>query len=177
MANSTITMAPASPTRSYYTKNGGTAITASDVAIASVTKSDATSILSVAFVATSTTVTINPGGEDSVAITNGTIRECCCVNGHNMATGNVIIASARRKSGTTAAILAQTVVITINAVEVGRFTVLAAGISADPVCGFLQWFSPAADTRFALVTPYDVVVTVTAADPSLEYFIEIVGKA
>jgi len=73
--------------------------------------------------------------------------------------------------------LAQTVIIYINAVEIGRFHVLAAGISADPECGSVQFWTPFADTRFALVTPYNVVFTVTAADPSLEYFFEIAGKA
>lgn len=163
-------------TRSYYTRNGGTPITAIDVAIASVSRTDATSIFAVAFVATNTTVTLNPQGEDSVAITNGTIRECCCVGGQSMATAYMLRASARRKAGTTLAILAQTVVVTVNAVEVARYAVLAAGVSADPVCGYAYWFNPAADARLALVTPWDVVFTVTAADASLEYFIEIVGK-
>ena len=176
MATSTITCAPDSPTRAYYTTNGGTAITAVNIAIASVSRTDANSILSIAFTPTSTTVTVNPGGEDSVAITNGTIRECCCVNGHNMASAYMLRASARRKPGTSDTIVAQTVVMTINSVEVGRFNVLAAAGGADPVAGFCYVFTPEADTRFALIS-HNLVFTVTAADPDIEIYCEIVGKS
>lgn len=176
MANSSITCAPDAMTRSYYTRNGGTPITAINSGIASVTRTDADSLLAVAFTPTNTTVTINPGGEDSVAITNGTIRECCCVNGHNMASAYLFRAGARRLTGQTGAIVDQTVVFTINSVEVGRFTVLAVGAGSDePVSGFIYVFSPTADTRFALAT-YNLVATVTAADSDLEIFVEIVGK-
>lgn len=177
MANSSFTITPAMPARAYYTRNGGTPMTSIDTAIAAFSRTDITSILAAAFVATGTTVTINPGGEDTVAIAGGTIRECCCVNGHNMATAYVLRASARRKAGTTAAIVAQTVIITINAVEIARFSVLAAAISADPVAGYVEQAMPAGDARFAFVTPWDLVFTVTAADPSLEYFVEVLGRA
>lgn len=176
MALSSVTCSPDIPVRAYRSRNGGTEITSIGLSIAPVTKADANALIAVAFVATNTTVTINPQGEDSVSITNGTINTCCCINGQNMLTGNMVVASARRLGGTTAAIAAQTVILSIGGVEIGRFAVAPAAISANPVCGFHYYFSPAADARMDLVAN-NLVLTVTAAEPSLQIFVEILGRA
>lgn len=131
--------------------------------------------LSASFTPSGTSVTINPTGENAITFTNATARELACVDGHLLGEGLWFRASARRKPGTTGAIVAQTVVWTVNSVEVGRFNVEAAAAGADPVCGFCEIVNTAGDSRFDITTN-NLVCGVTAADTDLEIFFLLFGN-
>lgn len=135
-------------------------------------------VFCVAFTPTATTCNVQFDNSDVVAITGGTAREFTSISNPagDIEGVNLFRASARRKPGTTGAIVAQTVVITVNAVEVGRFNVNAADAGADPVCGYVEIFNTTAtgDTRFNLNT-YAISFGITAADSDLEIFFEAVG--
>ena len=131
--------------------------------------------LAAAFTPSGTSVTINPTGFNAVTFTNATAREFICMDGHLLAEGLYFRASARRKPGTTGAIVAQTVVFTVNSVEVGRFNVEAAAAGADPVCGAFELTNTVADTRFDITTN-NLVCGVTAADTDIEIFFLLFGN-
>ncbi len=134
-------------------------------------------VLEASFTPTGTSVTINPTATNAVTFTNGTAREFVCVGGHLIAEGLYFRASARRKPGTTGAIVAQTVIFTVNSVEVGRFYVQAAAAGADPVCGWIDYSTGGvADARFDITTN-NLVCGVTAADSDLEIFFKLLGNS
>ena len=131
-------------------------------------------ILSAAFTPTGTTVTINPTADDAITFTNAGPRESICIGAASATTGRYFKAGARRKPGTTGAIVAQSVVFTINSVEIGRFTVKAADAYAEPESGFVELCSPAADARLDITT-YNLICTCTAADTDIEIFFEFIS--
>lgn len=133
------------------------------------------SALYVAFTPSDTTVTINPTGENAITFTNATGREYLCTT-NPIVGAYFLFAKARRKPGSTGAIVAQTVTISLNSVTVGVFNVAAATAGSDPVSGFVSSFFPgvAGDTRFDLQT-YNLTVGVTAADSDLEIEITLIG--
>lgn len=130
--------------------------------------------LAASFTPTGTSVTVNPTADDAITFTNGTAREYICLNGHVISDAKHVRAGARRKPGTTGAIVAQTVTFTINSVELGRFTVLAADASTDPISGSIEIVTPAGDSRWGLVGR-DLTIGVTAADADLEIFFSMSG--
>jgi len=163
-----------SPSRTYA-NTGGATIEGINVYAGPWETTAATKVLEMAFTPTDVSVTVNPAGDDSVTMTNGTMRTQVCVGGHTMAGAYYFRAGARRKPGTTGAIVAQAITFTINSVQVGKFTVAAADASTDPICGSVEMVSPTLDTRFNFGTPWDLIVAVTAADSDLEIFFTIVG--
>ncbi len=146
-----------------------------NVTIPPASLSGANAAFSAAFTPSGTSVTINPTGDNAITFTNATAREFVCVDGHLLGEGLYFRASARRKPGTTGAIVAQTVVWTVNSVEVGRFNVEAAAAGADPICGFCEIVNTSSDTRFD-VTTNNLVCAVTEADTDLEIFFLLIGK-
>lgn len=126
-----------------------------------------------AFTPSSTSVTINPTGENAITFTNATASEYLCTN-DPIAAAHFFAATARRKPGTTGAIAAQTVVITVNSVEIGRFNVESAAASANPRVGFTSFFNVAGDSRMT-TDGQNIAVAVTAADTDLEIILFAAG--
>lgn len=85
---------------------------------------------------------------------------------------------ARRKPGTTGAIVAQTVILKNQAasVELARFEVLAAAAGEEPVSGWIDKPFPAGDTRWTLGNTETLAFAVTAVDTDLEIVLEIYGQ-
>lgn len=83
---------------------------------------------------------------------------------------------ARRKPGTSGAIVAQTVIIKDGAdsVELGRFQVAAAAAGADPVSGWLD-LPIFTDSRWTLGDGESLTVKVTAVDTDFEIVFEGIG--
>lgn len=84
---------------------------------------------------------------------------------------------ARRKAGTTGAIVAQTVIIKDegDTVELGRFQVAAAAAGADPVTGWLS-LPIITDSRWTMADGEGLVIKVTAVDTDLEIVAAIIGS-
>lgn len=131
-------------------------------------------ILAMAFTPTGTTVTINPTADDAITLTNAGPRESICIGAAAATTGRYFKAGARRKPGTTGAIVAQTVIFTVNSVEIGRFTVKAAAAYADPESGYVELCSPAADARLDITT-YNLTCAITTVDTDIEIFFEFIS--
>lgn len=89
--------------------------------------------------------------------------------------GKYFLLTARRKAGTTAAILQNTVIVTINSVEIGRLYIQAG--TTGPFGVFFFALPPdVEDTRFALSgtsTTGDLIFALTQADPSVVIHLEI----
>lgn len=128
------------------------------------------------FTPSGTSVTINPTGTDAISITNGTFRESVGIGSTAMASAKYFVLGARRKPGTTGAIVAQTITFVINSVTLATIKVASAAASADPVAGYVILTAPdeAPDTRFD-ITANDIVIGCTAADTDLEIFFLIIG--
>lgn len=133
----------------------------------------AASAVYAAFTPSNTTVTINPTAENAITFTNATGREYLCTS-NAMAGAYFFAATARRKPGTTASMAAQTVIVSVNSVEVGRFNVEAAAADATPRCGFVSFFNVSGDQRLETAAN-SITVGVTAADPELEIVLWAVG--
>ena len=179
MATSTITPRHTQHYRDYRTTNGNSQIIPINTEFQSgfsVTADGA--VLAVAFTPSGTTSTVSQSDADAVSVTNGTAREFTCIqNAAGSIEGAFLFrASARRKPGTTGAIVAQNVVISVNTVEIGRFPVLAANANEDPVVGYVEFFCPTAtgDTRVNLALNA-LSFAITAVDTDLEIFFEVVG--
>lgn len=160
--------------RQYVNTSGGSILDGIDAYAPPWETAAATTALEMAIVPTGTSITVNPAGTDDVTVTNGTTTRRVCIGGQSMAGAYVFRAFARRKSGSTGAIVAQVVTFTINSVEVGRFTVAAADASVDPISGSIELVSPTLDTRFNLAT-YNLIIGVTASDADIEIVFTIVG--
>jgi hypothetical protein len=135
-------------------------------------------VFAAAFTPSATTCTVASSDADAISITGGTAREFTCIpnSAGNIEGAYLFRASARRKPGTTGAIVAQNVIISVNSVEIGRFPVLAANANEDPVVGYVEFFCPTAigDTRVNLNTN-PLSFGITAVDTDLEIFFEVVG--
>lgn len=179
MATSTITPRHTQHYRDYRTGNGNSQIIPINTEFQGGISANADGgVLCVAFTPGNTTSTVNLSDADSIGITGATAREFTCLPG---ATGTIegaylFRASARRKPGTTGAIVAQNVVISVNTVEIGRFPVLAANAGEDPVVGYVEFFCPTAtgDTRVNLALNA-LSFAITAVDSDLEIFFEVIG--
>ena len=130
-----------------------------------------------AFTITNSPALLKSTGESQLLITNASLRENHVVLPH-LNTYNLIAATARRKPGTTGAIVAQTIKVYKDSAPdeiIGVFTTKAAGLGEDPVCGFfVSYHSKAAgDSRCNLQTS-GVTISCTV-DPSLEIVLWIVG--
>jgi len=89
--------------------------------------------------------------------------------------GKFMLLTARRKAGTTAAILSNVIIVSINSVEIGRIYVQA---GTNGQCGIFFFALPTdhEDARFALSgtsTTGDLIFALTQADPSLTIHLEI----
>lgn len=134
--------------------------------------------VALAFTPTGTSITVNPTADDAITVTGGTAREYISLSGAIIASAHHFRAGARRKPGSTGAIVAQLVTFTINSIELGRFTVLAAAAGEDPVSGSFEMVSPTPDARYALFSggaSRDMTIAVTAVDSDLEIFFEMSG--
>ena len=179
MATSTITPRHTQHYRDYRTTNGNSQIIPINTEFQSGFSVAADgAVFAAAFTPSSTTCTIASSDADAVSITGGTAREFTCIPNAagNIRSAYLFRASARRKPGTTGAIVVQTVIVSVNAVEIGRFPVLAANAGEDPIVGYTEFFFPTAlgDTRVNLQT-YPLSFAITAVDTDLEIFFEIVG--
>lgn len=144
------------------------------------TNSEATppsnAVLAVAFTQTNVSATIDPTADNAVTVTNGTAREFLCIGGHAIVTATYFRASARRKPGSTGAIVANTVEFVIDSASVGKFDVLAAAAGVDPICGSVEMVYPGGDIRFD-ITAEIISVTLAFVDADLEVFFEIIGQS
>lgn len=134
----------------------------------------AASALYAAFTMTGTSGTLASTSEGVITPTNCTLRESYNTKPH-IGGAVLLAATARRKPGTTGSIAAQSVVFTVNSVEIGRFSVPATSAGLDPECGYVCFYNSAGDTRVDLAT-YSLTIGVTAADPDLEIVVWIVGN-
>jgi len=132
-------------------------------------------VLCVAFTPTSGSITIDPDG--GATITGGTVREYLSIRGESIAGAHYFRAFARRKPGTTGAIVAQVVTFTISAVEVGRFSYAAAAASTDPISGSIEMTMAAIDGRFDVTSDNIEITMDVGADPDIEVFFEIAGAS
>lgn len=127
-----------------------------------------------AFTLTSTTATLTSSTEGALSSSGCTVREFYNVK-PIMANAVFFAATARRKPGTTASIAAQEITITVNSVEVGRFSVAGASTGEDPEAGYVCCYSSVGDSRFALSVPHPITIAGTV-DPGLEIVVWIVGN-
>lgn len=124
---------------------------------------------------TGTTVTINPTGHNAITWTNATARKSLCSK-DPIEAGLFLAATARRKPGTTASMVAQTVTITINSVEIGRFNVEAAAANVNPRCGFFSTCQTELDNRI-LTNGLNISVGISTLDPELEIVLWVAGHS
>lgn len=162
------------PTRLYANSSGGSIVDPIDTYAPPWETSSATKVLAMALTPSGTSVTIDPTATDAVSVTTGTMRLQIAIGAHTLTGAYYFRAFARRKPGTTGAIVAQEITFTINSVQVGKFTVAAADASTDPISGSIELVQPTLDTRFNL-TSYNLVIGATASDADLEIVFEIVG--
>lgn len=127
-----------------------------------------------AFTPTGTSVTLTSATEGIITPSGCTLRESYNTKPH-LGSTVLFAATARRKPGTTGSIAAQTVVFSVNSVQIGRLTVPAAAAGIDPVCGYTTYYHSTGDTRTDLST-YALAVSVTAADPDLEIVVWMIGN-
>lgn len=135
-----------------------------------------------AFTPSATTITINFNGADTLAISGGTARISSAVGaGIANDTPFHVRLWARRKPGTTGAIVAQTITLkggSSGANTLGSIRVAAAAAGADPVCDFLDLPCVASgNTNHTFDSTDKVTITVTAADTDLEIVYEAYGTA
>lgn len=95
----------------------------------------------------------------------------------SIGSAQLMILTAKRKDGTTAAIVDQLITVSINSVEVGRIYV----DGTNEKFGLFMFVLPndRTDSRFALTgasTTGDFIFAFTAADPSLEIYLEVAGQ-
>lgn len=88
-------------------------------------------------------------------------------------TARLFIVTARRKPGTTAAMVDQTIVVTVNSVEVGRLFFDGELEACVPLV--LGYVGSGSDARFALTGANDTTFGITAVDASLQIMVELIG--
>lgn len=134
-----------------------------------------------AFTPTGASVTLAFDGTDALAITGGTARVTSVVGqGLDAALPFHVRLWARRKPGTTGAIIAQTITLKGGASAantLGKIFVEAAAAGAHPVCDFLDIPRYAAgDSQHTWDSTDTVVITCTGADTDLEIVYEAYGS-
>lgn len=132
--------------------------------------------MALAFTPTSTTVTFHndTSGEGLYSITGGTVRLASTRGSEDVAADKLkhLRVFARRKPGTTGAMVAQTVVFGGSSsgamAEIGRLDVLANSGTGEPDSGFFDQAFVAGHTRFTANSTNPFRITVTAVDTDLE---------
>lgn len=137
-------------------------------------------VLAAAFTPTATTGTLS--NNDELFIGTGlTYRSAKVVSGNGIDTSKPfhVRAFARRKPGTTGAIVANLVQLKCGSplVELGRFNVLAAAAGEDPVSGFIDLPMVAGDTRWELADEEEVAFAITTVDTDLEICFAAYGES
>ena len=137
---------------------------------------EATFVFGLTFTPTATSCTFGPDS-GALIFTNISIAANVIVGtGLNDALPFHFRAYARRKPGTSGAIVAQTVIIKDGAgsVELARFQVAAAAAGADPVSTWVD-IPSIGDSRWTLGDGEALTVTITAVDTDFQIIIEAIG--
>jgi len=126
------------------------------------------------FTMTSTSATLASASEDVITASGCTLRLSQNVK-PNMGAAVLFAATAQRKPGTTGAIAAQSIVFSVNSVEIGRFSVPLTPAGLDPTCGYVVFYNSTGDTRVNL-DAHPLAIASTATDSDMEIVVWIVGN-